>query len=119
MEVTTITQRCLSDQPRIQRYEPSITRVTKPDLLLLWPPFSSTKNREQSIGVSVNETNMLIKIEKPTTNPKLLKKRPTCPCMKATGTKMTSSDMVVATTAVAISEVAGLEASIAERPNSS
>jgi hypothetical protein len=71
------------------------------------------------MGVIVNETNMLMRIAKPTVKPNELKNRPMRPCMKATGIKITSSDTVVATTAEAISEVAERAASIAERPNSS
>src|SRR5690349_22984300 len=104
--VTTITQRCLSDQPSIQRYERSIARQMRPPLLE-WPS-SSLRNREQSIGVIVNEMHMLISTAKPTTKPKLLKNRPTRPDMNATGMKITSSDSVVATTAKPISRVAEL-----------
>ena len=38
----------------------------KPDLLK-WRASSALRNREQSIGVMVNEMNMLIRIEKATT----------------------------------------------------
>ena len=81
--------------------------------------FFSFRNREQSIGVSVNETNQLIRIEKATVAPKLLKNRPMRPPMNTTGMKITSSDRVVADTASAISLVADEAASRAETPSSS
>ncbi len=62
---------------------------------------------------------MLASTENPTTMPKLLKKRPTRPDMNASGTKITRSESVVATTARAISLVAELAASRAESPSSS
>ena len=63
------------------------------------------RNRLQSIGVRVNETNRLITTAKATVSPKLEKKRPTIPPMKAIGRKMTISDRLVASTASAISRV--------------
>lgn len=72
--------------------------------------------RAQSIGVSVKLTAMLSSTVNPTTNPKLLKKRPTCPDMNAIGAKITASDSVVASTASAISFVATLAASHGVRP---
>ena len=59
-------------------------------------PCSTLRNRLQSIGVSVNETNRLTRMAKAIVRPKLLKNRPTCPSMKATGTKMTTSERLVA-----------------------
>ena len=78
------------------------------DLARCAPPAgaaSSFKNRLQSIGVSVNETNRLIITAKATVSPKLEKNRPTIPPMNAMGTKMTTSEMLVARTASAISRV--------------
>ena len=72
-----------------------------PDLLLAWPasPGSSLRNRLQSIGVSVNETNRLIATANATVSPKLEKNRPTIPPMNAIGRKMTISERLVASTA--------------------
>src|SRR5262245_35438339 len=67
----------------------------------------------------VNEMNMLISTENPTTHPTHDKNRPTCPPMNAIGPKMTTSDNVVATTASAISCVALNAASHALSPFSS
>jgi hypothetical protein len=61
--------------------------------------------------VSVNETRRETATAKATVMPKLWKKRPTRPAMKASGTKMTSKESVVAMTARAISRVA-LEAAL-------
>ena len=60
---------------------PSMSRHSIPPLLLEWP-CSALRNREQSIGVMVKLMNRLIRIEKPTTSPKLptpvlLRTRPT------------------------------------------
>src|SRR4029079_1297870 len=103
--VATMIQRCRSENPRIQPYVPSIIRQTKP-LLVPCSGSSALRNLAQSMGVIVNEMNMLIKIENATTKPKLEKNRPTRPPMNTIGKKMTNSDSVVATTANAISLVA-------------
>ncbi len=58
------------------------------------------------MGVSVNETQRLMKMAKATVAPKLLKNLPTRPPMNTTGMKITNSDKVVAVTARAISLVA-------------
>jgi hypothetical protein len=52
-------------------------------LLLACPasPGSSFRNRLQSIGVRVNETNRLIAMANATVSPKLEKNRPTIPPM--------------------------------------
>ena len=47
----------------------------------------------------MNETRSETAIANAIVMPKLYKKRPTIPCMKASGTKITSSESVVATTA--------------------
>ena len=61
--------------------------------------------RALSDGVSVKETRSDTKIATATVRPKLWKKRPTRPAMKATGRKMMMSESVVAMTASAISAV--------------
>ena len=50
------------------------------------------RKRAHSIGVSVNETTSETRIATATVTPKLLKKRPTCPSMNATGRKITTSE---------------------------
>ncbi len=77
------------------------------------------RKREQSIGVSVNETHQLMKMAKATVPPKLLKNLPIRPPMNTTGRKITNSDIVVAVTARAISRVPWAAASRAGRPCSS
>ncbi len=71
------------------------------------------------MGVSVNDTNRLITMAKATVRPKLLKKRPTMPPMKATGRKITTSERLVAMTARAISLVPLRAAAMASSPCSS
>lgn len=73
----------------------------------------------QSMGVSVNEVNKLMPTANATVMPKLLKKRPIMPPMKATGRKITTSDKLVAITARAISFVPWRAALTASRPSSS
>src|SRR3954453_24017463 len=79
----------------------------------------SLRNREQSIGVSVKLTIMLIRMATAVVTPKLKKNRPTRPLMNAIGRKMTTSENVVARTARAISFVARKAASQAVYPFSS
>ncbi len=67
---------------------------------------SSRNQRDASIGVSVKLTNSEIAIENPMVRPKLRRKRPGMPPMKATGMKTDNSDSVVASTARPISRVA-------------
>ncbi len=93
----------------------------KPDFDFACPASdaSSLRNRLQSIGVSVNETNRLIATAKATVRPKLEKNRPTMPPMKAIGRKMTISERLVARTARAISFVPTRAAVMASMPSSS
>ncbi len=62
--------------------------------------------RDASIGVSVKLTNSEIAIANAMVRPKLRRKRPGMPPMKATGMNTASSDRVVASTARPISRVA-------------
>jgi len=84
-------------------------------------PFASgtLRKREQSMGVSVNATRSETRMAQAAVMPKLKKRRPMRPCMKATGTKITTRDSVVAMTARPISRVASTAASIGARPSSS
>ena len=79
----------------------------------------SRRNREQSIGVSVNDTHSDTMIATAIVIPKLRMNRPAIPDMNATGRKMTTSENVVAITAMPISLVAPRAASQAGRPFSS
>ncbi len=56
---------------------------------------------------------------KATVSPKLEKNRPTIPPMNAIGTKITTSEMLVARTASAISRVPLRDADMASMPSSS
>ena len=67
----------------------------------------------------MNETKRLITTAKATVRPKLEKNRPTIPPMKAIGTKMTTSDRLVASTARAISRVPCRAADMPSIPSSS
>ena len=62
--------------------------------------------REDSIGVSVNETSIDSSTAAETVRPNWKKNRPIMPSMKATGTNTATMERVVATTARPISEVA-------------
>ena len=64
---STTSQRCRSENRRQSMEKPSTARQTKPDLLEWAAASSALRNREQSMGVIVNETNMLIRIETDTT----------------------------------------------------
>ncbi len=75
--------------------------------------------REASIGVSVKLTSSDTRIANDIVNPKLVMNRPTMPPMKPTGTKIATSDSVVASTARPISRVASTAACIGGRPFSS
>ena len=66
--------------------------------------------RADSIGVSVKLTSIDTMIANDIVKPKLFMKRPTMPPMKPTGTKMATSDSVVARTARPISRVASMAA---------
>ena len=66
--------------------------------------------RADSIGVSVKLTSRDTMIANAMVRPKLFMKRPTIPPMKPTGTKMATSDSVVASTARPISCVASTAA---------
>jgi hypothetical protein len=55
------------------------------------------------MGVNVKLTTIERITANPTTQPKQLKNRPTCPDMNAMGAKITANDIVVAKTAKAIS----------------
>ena len=68
--------------------------------------------RAASIGVSVKLTTSETMIANAIVRPKLFMKRPTMPPMKPTGTKIATSDSVVARTARPISFVASMAASI-------
>ena len=74
---------------------------------------------EQSVGVSVKETSIEIRMAAAEVIPKLKKYRPTWPVMNATGRKITQSDSVVAITARPISSVALMAASCGVTPFSS
>ena len=89
----------------------SVRRQMKPSLDLAWPASagSSFRKRAQSMGVRVKETNRLIMTAKATVRPKLLKNLPTIPPMNAIGTKITTRERLVASTAKAISEVPSRE----------
>ena len=76
------------------------------------PSFGSFNHREASIGVRVKLTKSETIIEKLIVMPKLAKKRPGMPAMKAIGMKTATSEMVVASTAMPISSVASTAACI-------
>ena len=67
----------------------------------------------------MNETKRLIITAKATVSPKLEKKRPTMPPMKAIGKKITTSERLVASTARAISRVPLRAAAMPSIPSSS
>ena len=68
-------------------------------------------HRADSIGVSVKLTSSDTMMANAMVRPKLFMKRPTMPPMKPTGTKIATSDSVVASTASPISCVASTAAS--------
>ena len=79
-----------------------------------WPPLSprsTFSQRADSIGVSVKLTSSDTMIANAIVSPKLFMNRPTMPPMKATGTKIATSESVVASTARPISRVASTAAS--------
>jgi hypothetical protein len=65
---------------------------------------------DASIGVRVKLTNSEMAMAKAMVRPKLFRKRPTMPPMKATGRNTARSEMVVASTARPISLVASMAA---------
>jgi hypothetical protein len=71
------------------------------------------------MGVRVKATSRDTRTAQAAVIPKLKNSRPTRPCMKATGTKITTSERVVAMTARPISRVASTAASRGVRPSSS
>ena len=71
------------------------------------------------MGVSVKLTSNDTRMANAIVSPKLCMKRPTMPLMKPTGTKIATSDSVVASTASPISRVASTAASIGGIPFSS
>ena len=75
--------------------------------------------RADSIGVSVKLTSIDTRIANAIVKPKLVMKRPTMPPMNPTGTKIATSDSVVASTARPISRVASIAACAGGRPFSS
>ena len=82
-------------------------------------PLVCLRKREHSIGVSVNATSSDTMIENAIVRPKVLRKRPVTLWMNATGTKMTTSESVVALTARPTSAVAAFAAAIGDMPFSS
>ena len=74
------------------------------------PCFLTFSQRADSIGVSVKLTSSDTMIANAIVRPKLFMKRPTMPPMKPTGTKIATSDSVVASTARPISAVASTAA---------
>ena len=74
-------------------------------------PRAAGSHRADIIGVSVKLTSIDTRMANAIVMPKLFMNRPTMPPMKATGTKMATSDSVVASTARPISRVASMAAS--------
>ena len=116
-----VTNRYLRAQRSARPKAPSVKRQTIPSFEVPCPSpaGSSFRNLAHSMGVRVKETNRLIITAKATVSPNELKNRPTMPPMKATGTKMTTKERLVASTARAISEVPSREAVTASFPYSS
>lgn len=75
-----------------------------------WGCLWGWRKRAQSIGVKVTAMTREKAMAIATVIPKLLKKRPTRPAMKAMGRKMTIRDRVVAITASMISFVPSMAA---------
>ena len=74
------------------------------------PCRSTFSHRADSIGVSVKLTSSDTMIANAIVNPKLFMNRPTMPPMKPTGTKIATSESVVASTARPISRVPSMAA---------
>ncbi len=74
-------------------------------------PAGRLSQRADSIGVRVKLTSSDTMMANAIVRPKLFMNRPTMPPMKPTGTKMATSDSVVASTARPISRVAAMAAS--------
>ena len=76
------------------------------------PCLSTFSQRADSIGVNVKLTSSDTRMANAIVSPKLFMNRPTMPPMKPTGTKMATSERVVASTARPISCVASTAACI-------